>query len=285
MVDKITKDAITNCNINIFGNWINDDIEINTNPIKYCIIENFIKEEVYDKILTEIPEKPTDQFYKYNNPIEVKYALDKMEFIGDEIKNLFFALSHNKLVNKFKNMFNLDNLEYDPCMHGAGIHFHPRHGRLNIHLDYEKHPITNKQRRLNIIYYVNEEWNIGWNGDTQLWDKNMEKCVVKSYPKKNTAIVFETIEMSWHGVPDKINCPENIYRKTLAYYYVSPLRNNANTNKLGSNNDGYRSKAVFVKRPQDPYDERMDKLYKIRPHRRITEEDMRKIWPEWDIFY
>ena len=26
----------------------------------------------------------------------------------------------------------------------------------------------------------------------------------------------------------------------------------------------------------------MEKLYKIRPHRRITENDMKDIWPEWN---
>ena len=80
-------------------------------------------------------------------------------------------------------------------------------------------------------------------------------------------------------------CPENIYRKTLAYYYVSPLVNIKDNNKVGTNSQGYRTKATFIKRPQDKYDEKMEKLYKIRPHRRITEEDMKEIFPEWNIYY
>ena len=54
-------------------------------------------------------------------------------------------------------------------------------------------------------------------------------------------------------------------------------------NYFGADIDGYRKKAVFVKRPQDKYDERMEKLYKIRPMRRISDQDMYEIWPEWDI--
>ena len=46
---------------------------------------------------------------------------------------------------------------------------------------------------------------------------------------------------------------------------------------------GYRTKATFVKRPQDDEDERMNELYKIRPYRRIEKEDMDKIWPDWKI--
>jgi hypothetical protein len=160
---------------------------------------------------------------------------------------------------------------------------HPRYGRLNIHLDYEIHPISNKQRRLNIIFYLNDDWNPEWNGDTQLWNNTVSECIIKSYPKGNTAIVFVTTEQSWHGVPDIIQCPNGLYRKTLAFYYVSDLKNNKNVNKKGSDELGFRKKAVFVKRPSDIYDERMEKLYEIRPHRLITSEDMKEIWNDWNV--
>ena len=34
--------------------------------------------------------------------------------------------------------------------------------------------------------------------------------------------------MSWLGVPDIIKCPKGMYRKTLALYYISPLKSNPN---------------------------------------------------------
>ena len=58
-------------------------------------------------------------------------------------------------------------------------------------------------------------------------------------------------------------------------------KNNSNESKIGNDGSGYRTKATFIKRPQDPEDERMEKLYEIRPHRRIEKEDMDKIWPDW----
>lgn len=280
---KLCDEAIKNCNSDIFDNWINANIILKTTPFKHCIIDNFLKDEIYEKIFDKFPETPDNNFHKYSNPLEVKYTVDNFEYIDPEIKNFFLALSSDKLINKFSKLFDIENLEYDPYLHGAGIHMHPRNGKLNMHLDYEKHPLTNKQRRLNIIYYVNKEWNAEWNGDTQLWDKDMNNCIIKSYPEKNRAIIFETTELSWHGVPERILCPENIYRKTLAYYYVSPLINKKDYDKNGANNEGYRTKAVFIKRPQDKYDKRIEKLYKIRPHRRITEEDMKEIFPEWNV--
>ena len=43
----------------------------------------------------------------------------------------------------------------------------------------------------------------------------------------------------------------------------------------------YRKKAKFIKRPEDKYNEQIQKLYDIRPHRRITKEDMETIMPNW----
>lgn len=78
-------------------------------------------------------------------------------------------------------------------------------------------------------------------------------------------------------------CPPEIYRKTLAYYYISPLINKKDETKIGNDGSGFRTKATFIKRPQDKYDEKMEQLYKIRPYKRIEKEDMDRIWPHWNF--
>ena len=285
---KITEANINNSNTNIFGDWFNnfsnnEDLHINTNPFPYVIIPEFINGDYYNQIKSSFPSTPDENWWKYENPLEVKYALDNLELMDPIIGNVFYSLSHESVIDKFKKIFNIPELEYDPYCHGAGLHMQPRYGRLNMHLDYEIHPLSNKQRRLNIILYLNDDWDPEWNGDTQLWNNTVSECVVKSYPKGNTAIVFVTTEQSWHGVPETILCPYDTYRKTLAFYYVSDLKNDKNVDKRGADENGFRTKAVFVKRPSDPYDERMEKLYAIRPHRLITSEDMKEIWNDWNI--
>jgi Rps23 Pro-64 3,4-dihydroxylase Tpa1-like proline 4-hydroxylase len=280
-MEKILISDIQTCNNDIYGEWINKDYTCEHYPIKHIIINNFLNDDVYNLIQQEYPENIDQSWWKYENPLEVKFTNDKINTYSSNIKNLFYSLSNDKIINKIGKIFNIDNLEYDPYCHGAGLHIMPRNGRLNMHLDYEKHPIIDKQRRLNIILYLNDDWNEDWNGATELWDEKMEKCVIKSYPKKNTAILFVTNENSWHGVPERILCPKNVNRKTIAFYYVSDIINKASKSKLGSNSNGFREKAVFVKRPQESYDERMEKLYKIRPYRLISENDIKEIYPEW----
>jgi hypothetical protein len=281
---KIFSEEINNCDANIFGEWINNleqirNTFINAKPFEHVIIHNFLKDDIANQVYNDFPTNYND-WHSYWNPLEVKYANDNFETLPQSIKNIFLALSTEKLCKVFSFITN-KNLEYDPYLHGGGLHAHPRFGRLALHLDYEKHPFLNKQRSCNIILYLNKIWKQEWNGQTELWDADVSNCIIKSYPVFNSIILFKTNEISWHGLPEKILCPENIYRQSLAYYYISNLENNNYTNKFGAAEDGYRYKASFIKRPNDPNDERIDKLFKIRPIRRITEEDMKEIWEDW----
>jgi hypothetical protein len=73
-----------------------------------------------------------------------------------------------------------------------------------------------------------------------------------------------------------------VLRKTLAYYYVSPLTSNPDVCKKGCDESGYRLKAYYTKRPSDTNDERINQLYFIRPFRLITENDKKEIWEDWN---
>jgi len=272
-----------NNKLDYFGDWIKDDIKvaelnntfINAEPFENIIIPNFLSQEYAEKIFKEFPtDIESGSWYKYNNPIEKKFANDKINTMPRCIKKLFNLLSCKEVIDKVHLLSGIDKLDYDPYLHGAGIHIHPTGGKLDMHLDYEKHPFLNKERRLNIILYMSKDWKEEWNGETQLWDKDLSKCIIKSPVVFNTALIFKTNETSWHGLPEEIVCPENEFRKSVAYYYVSPLESKPDINIIGNDGSGYRTKATFKKRPEDPEDELKEKLYKIRPLRLITKEDL-----------
>lgn len=271
-----------------FGNWINDIDElnnkfVNNKPFKHIIIENFLNDELAEKISNEFPLDFDNNWHKYYNPLEVKYAKDNINDLSNDIKKVFYLLSTDEITNKIAQLSGIYNLNVDPYLHGAGLHAHPRYGRLNLHLDYEKHPYSGKQRRLNVILYLSKNWQSEWNGATELWNDTVTECCVKSPVVFNSAVIFQTNEISYHGLPEKILCPEGVYRKSLAYYYVSPLESNPDISKFGSNLNGYRLKASFVNRPSDSieFKEKINKLNDIRPHRLITNNDMNEHWPEW----
>ena len=263
-----------------FGNWVNDceklrEQFINSSTGGHIVIDNFLEESYAESIYKLFPNV-NSSWYEYKNPIEVKYAFDNINELSPELKNYFYYLSSPEFINVICKISNIESLEYDEYLHGAGLHAYPRNGRLNIHLDYEKHPYSGKERRLNIILFMSKDWNEGWNGSNELWNNDATNCIAKTSVKFNRAVLFKTNDTSWHGLPDKIMCPEDICRKSLAYYFVSPL----NTKK---SEDEYRKKAKFIKRPDDPFDDKMQELYNIRSHRRITKEDLDLLMPDWDI--
>lgn len=287
-MQKINKDYLENIEIeNIFGDWILNTENLKSlfksaKPFEHIIIPNFLQED-YANLLSDTFPKVNETWHTYYNPFEVKYTYDNINNLEPHFKNLFYILSTPQIINIFSNISEIENLTYDPYLHGAGLHSYPRNGRLGMHLDYEKHPHLDKERRLNIILYLSKDWKDEWNGDTQLWNKDMTECVKSSPVRFNTAIVFKTNDISWHGVPEKIKCPENLFRNSFAYYYISPLETKSNKDKIGNNGSGYRTKATFTKRPQDPLDHRIEKLFSIRPLRLITKKDMEEIYPEWNV--
>lgn len=106
-------------------------------------------------------------------------------------------------------------------MEGGGYHEIKKGGLLKVHADFSKYSSElNLDRRLNLIIYLNKEWNKNWGGCLSLFDENIRESISVS-PDFNIAILFSTNSKTYHGHPDTLNCPENISRKSLALYYFS----------------------------------------------------------------
>ena len=270
-------ESSSNC-LEKIGCWKNHIQKIaskfkNATPFECVVIDDFLKPSYAESIYNQFPTD-FENWYKYENPIEVKHAFDKIDTLPKDIKDYFYLLSSGPVKELISNISGIPNLEWDEYLHGAGLHAHTVNGRLNIHLDYEKHPYSGMHRRINIILFMTKNWKKEWNGANELWNKDVSKCIKKTNVKFNRAILFKTNDISWHGLPDKIKCPENVWRKSLAYYYVSPVESERGEEE-------YRSKAQFIKRPTDKYDEGINELYKIRPSRRIVISDLKEHTPWW----
>jgi Rps23 Pro-64 3,4-dihydroxylase Tpa1-like proline 4-hydroxylase len=262
-----------------FGDWIND-VEVlkkkflNAIPFEHIVIDNFLNETYANELYNLFPNK-FDNWYNYENPIEVKYAYDDIDRLDEKMKKYFYLLSSDKIVNIFRHITDIKDLTFDEYLHGAGLHCHPRSGKLNVHLDYEKHPLSGKERRLNIIYFLTKDWSDEWNGQNELWDKDAKSCVVKTNIRFNRAIIFKTNDISWHGLPNKILCPEDQFRKSLAFYYVSPLIHE-------KNEYNYRKKAKYIiTDDNEKNDKGLQKLCEIRSNRRLEQDDIDIYCPNW----
>jgi hypothetical protein len=99
-----------------------------------------------------------------------------------------------------------------------------RGGFLKVHADFNYHPTTRFHRRLNLLVYLNGDWQEGWNGNLELWDSRMSRCAKSVSPQLNRCVVFATTDTAYHGHPRPLCCPETVTRKSLALYYYTADR-------------------------------------------------------------
>src|SRR6185312_1633922 len=101
---------------------------------------------------------------------------------------------------------------------GYGLHQGGDGSFLDIHIDYNIHPITKLQRKLNFLLFLNHGWQEEWGGLLQLWDARTEKTGHAIPPLFNRVVIFECSQISFHGC-SKLHVPPGITRKSIYQYY------------------------------------------------------------------
>jgi hypothetical protein len=197
-------------------------------PYPYVVIDNFLPEFVMTKCLNELQnhkEWGSNQ-QKWVEPFEVnKFYIPDYEEDIEELKSkipitalIMDYLNTPEFLKYLEVLTGEDKLYRDPILFGGGVHKINKGGKLSIHIDYNNHPITKHKRKLNLLLYLNKDWDKNWGGNLELWNKELTKKVIEIEPIFNRAVIF-TIDGAPHGHPYPLNCPENVSRYSLALYY------------------------------------------------------------------
>jgi len=205
-------------------------------PFEYYVLDNFLEKEVAEKLSEEFPSYDYDKWFSYENPLEVKKTINNWYEFPSESYKFFSYLNSSFFVNVIKKITETENLYCDQGLHGAGWHIHGNGGKLNLHLDYEIHPKLNLLRKYNLIIYLSKDWNPEWGGNLEFWSHDEETNLPKERKAKidcvfNRAVLFDASQNSWHGFPEPINCPEGMYRKSIAMYYLTDIPDNIQNRK------------------------------------------------------
>ncbi len=60
-------------------------------------------------------------------------------------------------------------------LHGGGLHESRTGGRFGIHRDFDRHLHNGLQNELSMMTYLNKDWDPGWGGALELWDKQQKR--------------------------------------------------------------------------------------------------------------
>ncbi len=195
-------------------------------PFSHCVIDNFFMPELAQALEAEFPDYNATEWHEYNNPIEVKKTCNNWNVFKPLTYRAFAFFNSPAFVQQLSSLLAIAPLYADDGLNGGGWHIHKAGGKLNTHLDYSIHPKLGLQRRLNLIIYMSQEWQTEWGGALGFWSHDAQRqqpaeLVKEIAPVFNRAVLFDTTQNSWHGLPKPLTCPAHQFRKSLAVYYLT----------------------------------------------------------------
>ena len=190
-------------------------------PFPHIVIDNFLPESVLEGVLNEFPKIDSINWQKFDAPEEKKLAAKQEQQMGENTRLLLYQLNSSTFVNFLEALTGIDGIIPDPHFEGGGLHQIERGGYLKMHVDFNRYSKLRLDRRLNLLIYLNKNWQEEYGGCLELWDKDMTQCEKKILPVFNRCVIFGTTDYSYHGHPDPLNCPDGQTRKSLALYYYS----------------------------------------------------------------
>jgi hypothetical protein len=92
------------------------------------------------------------------------------------------------------------------------------------------------------LVFLNPVWQDSWGGRLELWDTGVTRLEHAFEPIHNRCVLFETSDISWHGVT-AVQCPPGVARKSFAAYYY--------TKQAPEGWDGAKHSTIFKPRPHE----------------------------------
>lgn len=201
------------------------DVYVGNRPYPHIAIDNFLPVEVLRRVVDEFPVREPGRFADAHSNLKTDYTMEKIS--SHYITNLLTALNSSQFLAFLEELTGIKGLMSDPHFAGGGLHETARGGHLSIHADFNVHRTLGVRRRINLIVFLNEHWKEEYGGHLELWERDMSACSQKILPVLGRAVLFNTESDSFHGHPDPTLSPPDVFRRSIALYYYTAERSNA----------------------------------------------------------
>jgi Rps23 Pro-64 3,4-dihydroxylase Tpa1-like proline 4-hydroxylase/glycosyltransferase involved in cell wall biosynthesis len=210
-------------------------------PFPHIVIDNFLPPSILNGVIDDF-RNHNDWGWdnsQYSQQHQVKKFFSPWNENGNNIlpintKLILNYLNSPETVSMLEKLTGIDGLIADPTLLGGGMHKIDSGGKLSIHADSRKHAVTGNYRRINLLVYLNKNWNSEWGGSLQLWNNDMTTMVQDIQPFFNRVVIFNTGGDTYHGHPHALNTPEGVSRISLALYYYTKENPDTDENNVTS---------------------------------------------------
>lgn len=201
-------------------------------PFNHIIMDDFFREDVIDRLMNEvefISSNPSElwrfvgggHYDEHDDQVNKKQIYDFSNMLPT-MREVIKYLNSPEFLQIVSKISGLNNLTHESeGFENAAYHQTGRGGRLEVHHDFNDSQVRpDLYRHLNLLVYLNAYWDESWNGNLELWWKNMSGPAKFISPISNRVVMFN-IDKAPHGHPNPLQCPEEINRKSLALYYYN----------------------------------------------------------------
>jgi hypothetical protein len=191
-------------------------------PFPHIVLDDFLNPAIAIQAARQFPAVASSEWIEYRHFNTKKLGQNKREIIPRIHLQIIDELNSDVFVSFLRELTGIPNLVADQSLEGGGLHQITKDGFLNIHADFTSHiKQTHWARRVNLLFYLNENWQEEYGGHLELWDRQMERCRTKILPILNRCVIFNTNFDTFHGHPEPLTCPEDTTRKSIALYYFT----------------------------------------------------------------
>jgi Rps23 Pro-64 3,4-dihydroxylase Tpa1-like proline 4-hydroxylase len=192
-------------------------------PVPNFVIDRFLKDDFAQRVAEAFP--PYEQALAVGRSFRAVNEKGKVQVTDssrfpEPIRQLNELLASRELLEFLSHALDIPQLLADPQLVGGGMHQTAARGHLDVHVDFNFLEEQQWHRRANLLIFFNREWPPDWGGEFELWDEEVKVRHHAHLPIFNRCVVFETNEISFHGV-SAVKCPPGQSRKSFAAYYYT----------------------------------------------------------------
>jgi len=197
-------------------------------PFRHVVIDDFLASGYAAALLAEFPPFERGNARSENGTLGNKSTVERIREIGASYTQLDDLIRTPDFLDLVGRITGIPDLLYDAWYFGGGTHENREGQDLDAHVDFNRHPVEHWHRRLNLIVYLNHEWDDAWGGSLEIHSdpRAQDNRVKLITPLYNRCVIFETTETSWHGF-SRIGLPEpkkDLTRKSIALYFYTRER-------------------------------------------------------------
>jgi len=188
-------------------------------PFPHLVLQDFLN-LTPDEVLESYPPPDSPYWHKRHDVYQSgKMYCRDTDVIAPLIASMFYELSSPPFLQFLESVTGIDGLIPDPYYEGGGLHCSGPGGVLMPHTDFHYYDRLKLYRRINLLLYLNPDWEESFGGCLELWEKGAEKPATVVVPKWGTCVIFRTDDDSVHGFSTPIE--QGHWRRSIALYYYS----------------------------------------------------------------